>query len=77
VDERFTVYEGQIVLSALCKPFVTDIFRHLHTENYYSNTDERLQTVTVWRGLIVGDRVRMLQCNDGQTYYVLERDVFP
>jgi hypothetical protein len=77
IDDKFPVYESQIVLSALCKPFVTDIYRHLHADNYYGNTDERLQTVTVWRGLQAGDRVRMLQCNGGQKYFVLDREVFP
>ncbi len=77
VDEKFPVTDEQIVLSALCKEFKTDVFRHLHSENYYGNTDERLQSVIVWRGLEAGDRVRMLQCNGGQKYYVLDREVFP
>lgn len=28
----------------------------------------------IWRGLAVGDRVRMLQCEGGQAFYVLERE---
>lgn len=27
-----------------------------------------------WRGLIIGDKVRMIRLNGGQIFYVLERD---
>ncbi len=61
VDNKFPVYDHQIILSALCKPFVTDVFKHLHKDSVLDETDERLITVEVWR----------------EKYYALDREVFP
>ena len=44
---------------------------HGHTAS--SSETDALTSVTVWRGLQVGDKVQMLKCAGGQTYYVLER----
>lgn len=77
IDEKFPVSGENLVLSALCKPFVTTVFLHKHKDSISGDTDEQLLTITVWRGLAVGDRVRMLRCNSGQTFYVLDREVFP
>lgn len=63
-----------LILSALCKPFVTTLLRHQHRESDGDDTDIRLDPVLVWRGLQVGDRVRMLQCCGGQKFYVLDRE---
>lgn len=77
IDEKFPVDAGNLVLSALCKPFSTSIMQHKHKDSQDGDTDEQLLTVQLWRGLAAGDRVRMLQCNSGQKFYVLDREVFP
>ena len=33
-----------------------------------------LPDIFLWRGLIVGDKVRVLRVNQGQMFYVLERE---
>ena len=33
-----------------------------------------VKETTLWRGLIVGDKVRVLRVNQGQMFYVLERE---
>lgn len=73
VEGRFSVGEEKLVLSALVKPFVTTLLRHSHGSSC-GGTDVQLDPVMVWRGLEEGDRVRMLQCHSGQTYYVLDRE---
>lgn len=37
-------------------------------------TEKELQTITLWRGLKVGDKVRMLRVAEGKLYYVIERE---
>ena len=74
VEGKFPIDEENIILSALCKPFETTLLRHKHKESIGDETDIQLDPVLVWRGLEPGDRVRMLQCNGGQKFYVLERD---
>lgn len=44
-----------------------------HGHTAASSETDALTSVTVWRGLQVGDKVQMLKCAGGQTYYVLER----
>ena len=67
--------EDFLVLSPLVKPFITTLLKHSHRcEGCGSETDIRLDPVMVWRGLEQGDRVRMLQCNSGQKFYVLDRE---
>lgn len=61
VDNRFEITEEFIVLSTLCK------------ETYAQPIDNGTK---LWRGLALGDVVRILRVNQGQLYYVLERDKF-
>lgn len=48
---------------------------HTHTVNEHE-TDEQLPVVIVWRGLEVGDTVRMLRVGNGNKFYVLEREEY-
>lgn len=68
------ITEDFLIPSALCKPFVTTVFRHKHKDSVGGETDEQLLSVTIWRGLAIGDRVRMLRCNSGQKFYLLDRE---
>lgn len=43
---------------------------HAHS----ASETEQLTSVTLWRGLQVNDKVRMLRVSKGQLYYVLERE---
>lgn len=36
-------------------------------------TEDALQNIRLWRGLIVGDVVYMIRCSFGQKYYILQR----
>ena len=45
---------------------------HKHAINVY--TEYALPRIRLWRGLIVGDVVRLLKVQDGQFYFVLERE---
>lgn len=75
LENKFPIREDSLILSALCKSFVTTLLRHSHRcEGCGSETDICLDPVTVWRGLEKGDRVRMLQCDKGQKFYVLDRE---
>jgi hypothetical protein len=74
-EGRQSLDEDFLVLSPLVKPFVTTALKHNHTcEGCGSETDDQLISVTLWRGLSPGDRVRMLMCNGGQKFYVLDRE---
>lgn len=61
VDNRITIDSTFFILSHLCQQ---------HTA-IAPNTG-----VVLWRGLQVGDKVRMLRVNQGQMYYVIEREVW-
>lgn len=64
-----------LILSPFCIRQVVSL-PHSHTYNEDGgtyDTSTELQTVELWRGLIVGDTVWMLKCNNSQTYYVLQR----
>lgn len=37
-------------------------------------TEKALSQITLWRGLKVGDKVRMLRVSEGGLFYVIERD---
>lgn len=73
VKDGLEVGASFLVLSALVRPFVTDVFTHRHTVDG-KQTDEQLQEVEVWRGLRSGDKVRLLCSSDKQVYYVLDRE---
>lgn len=45
---------------------------HTHTVLPF-NTELAHPKIKLWRGLKIGDKVRLLRCNFGQLYYVLER----
>lgn len=45
---------------------------HKHAIDIYTKYD--LPKIRLWRGLIVGDVVRLLKIQDGQFYFVLERE---
>lgn len=45
---------------------------HKHAIDIYTKYD--LPRIRLWRGLIVGDVVRLLKVQDGQFYFVLERE---
>lgn len=45
---------------------------HSHTISEWK-TSLALQKIKLWRGLKVGDQVRMIRLQNGQLYYVLER----
>ena len=38
------------------------------------NTQLSLPSIRLWRGLIVGDKVRLLRVNNGQMFYIIERE---
>ena len=46
---------------------------HTHTIPQM-DTLSALPDILLWRGLIVGDKVRVLRVNQGQMFYVLERE---
>ena len=107
VDNRFTIKEENILLSALVKEAVIEVnysdngHSHNvpsissgvelsgvtvegidigHSHNVPQNTTSSsssnisLSNITLWRGLIVGDKVRMLRVSNGQLFYVIERE---
>ncbi len=46
-----------------------------HTHKISSwNTQLSLPSIRLWRGLIVGDKVRLLRVNNGQMFYIIERE---
>lgn len=45
---------------------------HKHAIKIY--TEYALPKIRLWRGLVVGDVVRLLKIQDGQFYFVLERE---
>lgn len=38
------------------------------------NTQLSLPSIRLWRGLIIGDKVRLLRVNNGQMFYIIERE---
>lgn len=72
VDNRFNIDSKFIILSELVKEKIITIDSHNHSVNGV-NTSKELTEITLWRGLRVGDKVRILRLNQGQLYYVLER----
>ena len=46
---------------------------HTHTIPEVT-TYSALPSITLWRGLIVGDKVRLLRVNNGQLFYIIERE---
>lgn len=73
VDNRYELTSDFLILSALCKQTTIEIPAHHHTLAG-SDTTDALTSITLWRGLQIGDKVRMLRVNKGQTFYVIERE---
>lgn len=46
---------------------------HTHTIPEMT-TYSALPSITLWRGLIVGDKVRLLRVANGQMFYIIERE---
>lgn len=46
---------------------------HTHTIPEMT-TYSALPSITLWRGLIIGDKVRLLRVNNGQMFYIIERE---
>lgn len=59
VDNRFEITSNFIILSALAKEKKITI----------GDTE-----IILWRGLQTNDKVKMLKVNQGQKYYVIERE---
>jgi len=90
VDNRFEVDEQFLILSALVKETIVHIPTHSHIiPEHATDPDEfgshthtipemttysALPSITLWRGLIVGDKVRLLRVNNGQMFYIIERE---
>ena len=53
-------------------PAATTNSKGVHSHG--ATATEKLTSVTLWRGLQVNDKVRMLRVSKGQMYYVLERE---
>ena len=50
-----------------------ELSTHKHSINSV-NTSKELTEIILWRGLRVGDKVRLLRVNNGQMYYIIERE---
>jgi hypothetical protein len=64
VDSRFIITSDFILLSSLVLPQTITV----------THDTSGAEIVTLWRGLIIGDVVRMLRLNQGQLFYVIERE---
>lgn len=73
IDNRYEITQEFIILSALCKQTVISVPAHSHSYSE-GQTGTALTSITLWRGLQTGDRVRILRFNKGQSFYVLERE---
>lgn len=73
VDNRFEIDDNFILLSSLVTETKITIPAHNHSIPTGSSGNA-LTEITLWRGLIVGDSIRMLRLNKGQLFYVLERE---
>lgn len=75
IDSRFNITEEFIMLSNLCKEksfqieqlTVIDNSPNPHTHG------TKITDVQMWRGIQVGDKLRMLRVGEGQLFYALER----
>lgn len=89
VDEKFIILSA-LVKETIIKIPKRDDNTHLHVIPQHStqsagehphthvipemNTKSALPDILLWRGLKVGDKVRVLRVNKGQMFYVLERE---
>lgn len=89
VDEKFLILSA-LVKETVIKIPEREENKHLHVipqhitsaagEGPHTHTIPQMNTLSalpdilLWRGLIVGDKVRVLRVNQGQMFYVLERE---
>lgn len=71
LSETF-LYKSILVEEKIIKvPVITTTEESSHTHNI-PNAGDYLE-IKLWRGLELGDTVRMLKCYSGQKYYIIER----
>ncbi len=89
VDEQFLILSALVKETIIYIP-TTETSMHSHTiPSHTTNsggtgphthtipemtTYSALPSITLWRGLIVGDKVRLLRVNNGQMFYIIERE---
>ena len=89
VDEKFLILSA-LVKETVIKIPEREVNKHSHVIPQHTtsaagegphthtipqmNTLSALPDILLWRGLIVGDKVRVLRVNQGQMFYVLERE---
>lgn len=89
VDEKFLILSA-LVKETIIKIPQREDNTHLHVIPQHStqtagehphthvipemNTESALPDILLWPGLIVGDKVRVLRVNQGQMFYVLEKE---
>ena len=89
VDEQFLILSA-LVKETIIKIPERDDNTHLHVIPQHTtsaagegphthtipqmNTLSALPDILLWRGLIVGDKVRLLRVNNGQMFYIIERE---
>jgi len=64
IDNRFIITENFIILSALCKEKTITI----------THDTSGAEVVILWRGIIVGDKLRLIRLGRGQKFYAIERE---
>lgn len=88
IQEQFLIL-GAMVKQTIIKVPVDHDYEHLHVVPEHTtemggnpahthavlpfNTEKAHPEIMLWRGLEVGDKVRLLRCFSGQRYYILER----
>jgi len=60
IDNRFEIDEQFLILSSLVREANIQI--------------PNLGNIVLWRGLEIGDKVRILNLNNGQIFYIMERE---
>ncbi len=60
IDNRFEIDEQFLILSSLVREANIQI--------------PNLGNIVLWRGLEIGDKVRILNLNNGQIFYIIERE---
>ena len=89
IDEQFLILSA-LVKETVIKIPEREENKHLHVISQHTtsaagegphthtipqmNTLSALPDILLWRGLIVGDKVRLLRVANGQMFYVIERE---
>lgn len=74
-DSRVPLTAGFLVLSRICKPFSISTAIHFH-ETPAGTSSTELETLLIWPGLSIGERVILLSFDGDQKFFV-ERIEFP